>query len=215
MLFITQDGDINIDLSLQALYFYANWMPLHKKFMTMSEKIEEEYNIPLFAIDVDSFSNWCKRFSIMSIPTILILKSGYEIKKINGFVSTTELMSIFADIYMNVMEKNMTKQANTTAEHMQMTPMTTQVKPESEKIWEEIRTLPISMFGLPNQLVAMHCTPVNVEPSSLYLTIRSQAVLPSLETAIGDQYVIEVVEGYVVVKHAVKLPFAQPFTSTK
>jgi len=99
MLFITQQEDINIDLQLQVLYFYANWAPLHKKFLSMIEKIENTYKTSCFAIDSDDFSNQCKRFSITSIPTILVLSHGNKLKKINGFISTYELISIFDDIY--------------------------------------------------------------------------------------------------------------------
>lgn len=108
----------------------------------------------------------------------------------------------------------MTKKTDTTTETTQAqvpAQQTITIKPESDKIWEEIRSLPIQMFGLPNQLVAMHCQPVPVEPSSLYLMIRSQAVLPSLEAAIGNDYTVELVAGYVVVKRALKMPVLQPF----
>jgi hypothetical protein len=59
-------------------------------------------------------------------------------------------------------------------------------KTEAEGIWDEIRFLPIQMFGLPNQIVELHCTPLPVEPSHLYLTIRSSAALPSLESALTE-----------------------------
>ena len=88
--------------------------------------------------------------------------------------------------------------------------MPVQPKLDSEKIWDEIKSLPIQMFGLPNQVVSLHCTPVIVEPNNLYLTLRSPAALPSIEVAIGDNYTVELVTGYVVVKRAVKLPIFPP-----
>ena len=78
------------------------------------------------------------------------------------------------------------------------------IKTEAEKIWEEIRNLPIMMFGLPNQLVSMHCTPLTVEPSALYVSPRSSAVLPSLEEAIGNKYVVELSAGFLTIKRAPK-----------
>lgn len=99
MLFITQEQEISIDLPLQALYFYASWIPYHKKFLTMISKIEEKYkDIRFFAIDVDQFDSQCKRFSIDSVPTVLILKAGKEVKRINGLVLTSAFKSAFADI---------------------------------------------------------------------------------------------------------------------
>jgi len=100
MIFITQEEEINIDRPIQALYFYASWMPYHNKFLTMIEKMENKYNDIIFsAIDVDQFSNQCKRFLITSIPTVLILKEGKEIKRINGLVLTSAFKSAFVDIY--------------------------------------------------------------------------------------------------------------------
>ena len=55
---------------------------------------------------------------------------------------------------------------------------------EANLIWEEIKDLPISMFGLPNQTVEQHCFFIPVEPSKLYLTIKSSSALPALETSL-------------------------------
>lgn len=99
MLFITREEEIQIDLPLQALYFYASWMPYHSKMLTMIGKMEDKYkDIPFSAIDVDEFKKQCKRFSISSIPTVLILKEGKEIKRIDGLVLTSAFRSAFADI---------------------------------------------------------------------------------------------------------------------
>jgi thiol-disulfide isomerase/thioredoxin len=99
MQFITQEEEIQIDLPLQALYFYASWMPYHHKFITMISKIEEKHkNIAFFAIDVESFPNQCKRFSVESIPEVIILKGGKEVKRISGLTLTSAFRSAFADI---------------------------------------------------------------------------------------------------------------------
>lgn len=99
MNFITREEEIRMDLPLQAFYFYASWMPYHKKFITMIGKMEEKYKGIVFsAIDVDEFSSQCKRFSIDSIPTVLILKDGKEVKRINGLTLTSAFRTAFADI---------------------------------------------------------------------------------------------------------------------
>lgn len=78
------------------------------------------------------------------------------------------------------------------------------VKSEAEKIWMEIQNRPIMMFGLPDQFVFQHCTLVNVEPSACYVTIRSSATLPSLETAIAPDFTVELVDKFVVIRRAPK-----------
>lgn len=78
------------------------------------------------------------------------------------------------------------------------------VKSEAEQIWDEIKNRPIEMFGLPDQFVFQHATFVAVEPSTLYLTIRSSATLPSLEAAIAPQFTVELADKFVLVKRVPK-----------
>lgn len=81
---------------------------------------------------------------------------------------------------------------------------------EADKIWNEIKHLPISMFGLPNQFILQHVTPVPVEPSTLYVTIRSTATLPSLEAAIAPAFTVELVDKFIAIRRA-----AKPLVPTK
>ena len=100
MNFITQEDELKMEKPIQALYFYASWMPYHNKFLTMIDKMEIKYKDIIFsAIDVDQFGTQCKRFLITSIPTVLILKEGEEVKRITGLVLTSAFKSAFADIY--------------------------------------------------------------------------------------------------------------------
>lgn len=84
------------------------------------------------------------------------------------------------------------------------------VQSEADKIWNEIKHLPIQMFGLPDQFIFQHVTPVSVEPTNLYVTIRSSAALPSLEAAIAPAFVVEQADKFVVIKRAPK-----PLVATK
>lgn len=76
------------------------------------------------------------------------------------------------------------------------------VRSEADKTWDEIKNLPIQMFGLPDQYVLQHVTPIPVEPSVLYVTIRSSATLPSLEAAVAPAFVVELVDKFVIIKRA-------------
>jgi hypothetical protein len=67
------------------------------------------------------------------------------------------------------------------------------------EIWNEIKDLKIEMFSLPNQFVHMHCHPVMIEPSKLYLTVNSSAVLPSLEVAVGSKFTADLEGKFVTV----------------
>jgi thioredoxin-like negative regulator of GroEL len=99
MEFLTHEDDLVFKTKLIVLYFYASWMPFHKKMMIMISKMEEKYkDISFYAIDVDHFKGFCRRFDIDSIPTVLILEEGKEKKRINGLVMTSAFRSAFADI---------------------------------------------------------------------------------------------------------------------
>jgi hypothetical protein len=85
-----------------------------------------------------------------------------------------------------------------TAKGMQGTP--------AGAIWDEIKDKPIEMFALPEQKVHMHCHPVDIEPSKLYLLTNSSSVLPSLEVAVGKGFVVELADRFVTVSRAVLPP---------
>lgn len=107
MYFLSQDNDLKFTNKIQSFYFYASWMPYHKKMLNMINKIEKKYlNVEFIGIDVDFFKNLCKRFEIKSIPTIIIFYNGKELKKINGLILTSAFRSVFVDIFKSVGEYN-------------------------------------------------------------------------------------------------------------
>ena len=75
---------------------------------------------------------------------------------------------------------------------------------EAEKMWEEVKNRPIEMFGLPDQFVFQHATFVTIEPSTLYVTIRSSATLPSLEAALKPNFTVELADKFVIIKRVPK-----------
>jgi thioredoxin 1 len=100
MYFISNENELANKNKMQSLYFYSSWMPFHKKMLIMIDKIEQKYkDLYFLAIDVDNFKGLCRRFNIESIPTVLIIKEGEEIKRINGLVATSAFRSVFVDIY--------------------------------------------------------------------------------------------------------------------
>lgn len=100
MFFLTQEDQFKIYDGIQSIYFYAPWMPFHKKMNLMISKIEEKYKaVSFIGVDVDVFKSLIKRFNIDSIPTIVILSNGEEIARINGLVMTSAFKSVFADIF--------------------------------------------------------------------------------------------------------------------
>lgn len=74
---------------------------------------------------------------------------------------------------------------------------------EANKIWKEVKNIPIAMFGLPNQIISQYCVPTPVDPSRLYLMLTASAVLPSLESAVAPKYTVELAGKYVIVAPAI------------
>jgi len=81
---------------------------------------------------------------------------------------------------------------------------------EADKIWDEIKDLPISMFTLPGQKVSDHLEKLEVPGNELYVRLVSSAVMGSLEEAIGDKYAVEQAEKYTIIKRANKVVIDEP-----
>jgi thiol-disulfide isomerase/thioredoxin len=101
-MYLTKEDDLRLNHQFSCIYFYASWMPFHKRMSNLIIKLEEKYkdkDIVFYAIDVDFFKNLCKRFEVDAIPTIIINKDFKLVKKINGVVMYSALKKIFADIF--------------------------------------------------------------------------------------------------------------------
>lgn len=99
MLFLTQESELKITNRLQALYFYSTHMLFHDKMVYVLSQIEKKHsNVSYLSIDVGYFKSQCIRFSIILVPTILILRNGKEIKRMEGSVRSRQIINAFDDI---------------------------------------------------------------------------------------------------------------------
>lgn len=71
---------------------------------------------------------------------------------------------------------------------------------DADSIWEEIKDKKIEIFSLPSQTVSLHCKPVKVEPTKLYLVANATSLLPILETALGESFSIDRFDKYITVE---------------
>ncbi len=72
-------------------------------------------------------------------------------------------------------------------------------KTAADKIWEEIKDKRLDIFALPGQVVSMHCQPVNIEPTKLYLSYRAPSLIVSLEDCLGTGYKVSTSDKYITV----------------
>lgn len=80
-------------------------------------------------------------------------------------------------------------------------------KTASEQIWEEIKGLPIEMFALPDQTVEQYCSPQPlIDPSRLYVLLRTSSVLPSLEESVKKGFTVEMADKWAIVTRRPPVP---------
>ena len=72
--------------------FYGTWCMPCKFLMPILEKIENEKNIKLAKVDIDENEDLCRKFNIVSVPTLKIYKDGKEIDTIVGLVSEDTIL---------------------------------------------------------------------------------------------------------------------------
>lgn len=75
-----------------VLKFSAVWCAPCKQLAPILEKIEKESaNINFYSVDIDKASELTKSFDIKSVPTLVILQNGKELKRCAGFQSYPKL----------------------------------------------------------------------------------------------------------------------------
>jgi thioredoxin len=60
-------------------------------------RVAEQYRgrIPIYRVDIDRDLPVAQRFRVMSIPTVLILKAGKEVERLDGLITEDQLQSAF------------------------------------------------------------------------------------------------------------------------
>ena len=71
--------------------FYAEWCGPCQMLSPILEKVSKEMNLDTYKVNVDDVEDVARRYGIMSIPTVIILSKGEEVKKNVGFMGEEEL----------------------------------------------------------------------------------------------------------------------------
>lgn len=72
------------------VYFYADWCGKCKMLNKELEKLDE---LNIFKVDADRNRDICKKYGVMSLPTLIYFKNSDEYKKSSGFMSSEEIMN--------------------------------------------------------------------------------------------------------------------------
>ena len=87
--------------------FYAKWCGPCQQMTPVVEEIADELDgkISVGKIDVDADSELARKFSVMSIPTLIIFSGGAPIKRVSGFRDVSQLTDIIAEACPNTAVK--------------------------------------------------------------------------------------------------------------
>lgn len=69
------------------LKFGATWCNPCKMMGPIIQKISSDCNIEIYSIDIDSNSELSSQFDVKSLPTMILIQDGKEIKRCLGFQS--------------------------------------------------------------------------------------------------------------------------------
>lgn len=76
--------------------FIAPWCPPCKRQATVIDELDSEVGklITVGRLDTDENPETSKEFSIMSIPTLILLKDGKKVEQLTGFHDKAELIGM-------------------------------------------------------------------------------------------------------------------------
>tara|TARA_B100001094_G_scaffold326405_1_gene382480 strand:+ start:163 stop:411 length:249 start_codon:yes stop_codon:yes gene_type:complete len=78
----------------QLLYFSAPWCGPCKSFGPTMDRVAGE-GIPVSKINIDYDATAPTKYSIKSVPTVVLVQNGQEVKRFVGVKSHQEVMSFY------------------------------------------------------------------------------------------------------------------------
>lgn len=69
--------------------FFANWCGPCKMLAPVLEKTESD--VKVIKVDTDEFEDLAREYGVMSIPTLVLLENGKEVKRNIGFIDKNKL----------------------------------------------------------------------------------------------------------------------------
>ena len=69
--------------------FFANWCGPCKMLAPVLEKAESD--VKVIKVDTDEYEDLAREYGVMSIPTLVLLENGKEVKRNIGFIDKNKL----------------------------------------------------------------------------------------------------------------------------
>lgn len=100
MLYLIEEEDLKINKYINILYFYSPNILFYYRIINIIKELQKEYKkILCYGINVNNFKNLCNRFSIESVPTIVIFKDGIEVERFEGLIFKSEINSTVKNLH--------------------------------------------------------------------------------------------------------------------
>jgi thioredoxin 1 len=86
-----------------ALDFYQRSCPPCRVLEPRLERVAERYKdrLPVYRVDVDRDLPVAESFGVMSLPTVLVLKGGQEVERLDGLIREEDLKAAFDRVLRN------------------------------------------------------------------------------------------------------------------
>ena len=96
---VTNESDFNTDSKYTAVKFWASWCGPCKAMDPHIKKIESEYpQVKFLSVEIEQVPEVAQKFRVRSLPSLLLLKNGQEVQRINGAVLIAPLRKAFNDL---------------------------------------------------------------------------------------------------------------------
>lgn len=81
-----------------VLDFYQASCPPCRALEPRLKRVAAQYTgrVPVYRVDIDRDMSAAERFGVMSIPTLLILRNGREVERLDGLITEADLRAAFA-----------------------------------------------------------------------------------------------------------------------
>ena len=75
--------------------FYATWCGPCKMLGPVFEELSTEINdIKFIKVDIDEHEDLCRKYKVMSVPTLIVFDKGKEVKRNIGFIPKDKLKEL-------------------------------------------------------------------------------------------------------------------------
>jgi len=78
------------------LYFTANWCSPCKMFKPIVQQVQSELGVNINIVDVDLQKDLAQKYSITSVPTILVENNGNVVYRNSGVISKPQLTQVLS-----------------------------------------------------------------------------------------------------------------------